>query len=76
MDKVRSKVALVFVAGALVASMGALGAEAKPGKGKHGPCEHGRHKGNKHCKVASPVPSSSASSTEAPTPVPSATATS
>lgn len=75
MNKLRSKVALVLVAGALSVSTGALGAHAKPGKGKHGPCEHGKHKGNKHCKVISPTPSSSASSTEAPVPVPTATAT-
>jgi len=74
MNKLRSKVALVFVAGALSLSVGALGAQAKPGKGKHGPCEHGKHRGNKHCKVVSPSPSSSATTTEAPTPVPTETA--
>jgi hypothetical protein len=63
MNKVRSKVAVVFVAGALAASMGAVTAEAKPGKGKHCPCERGKHKGNKHCKVPSPTPSSSATTT-------------
>jgi hypothetical protein len=76
MSKIRSKVALVFVAGAMAVSMGALGAQAKPGKGKHGPCEHGKHKGNKHCQVVSPAPSSSATPTEVPTPAPTETATS
>ena len=74
MNKFRSKVALVFVAGALSLSVGALGAQAKPGKGKHGPCERGKHRGNKHCKVVSPSPSTSASTTEAPAPVPTETA--
>lgn len=74
MNKLRSKVALALVAGALGLSVGALGAQAKPGKGKHGPCERGKHRGNKHCKVVSPSPSSSATTTEAPSPVPTETA--
>jgi hypothetical protein len=73
MSRFRSKIALGLVAGALSLTMGALGAQAKPGKGKHGPCERGKHRGNKHCKVVSPSPSSPAT-TEAPSPVPTETA--
>ena len=73
MNKLRSKIALALVAGALGLSVGALGAQAKPGKGKHGPCERGKHRGNKHCRVVSPSPSSSVT-TEAPSPVPTETA--
>jgi hypothetical protein len=74
MSKFRSKAALAIVACALSITVGALGAHAKPGKGKHGPCERGKHRGNKHCKVVSPSPSSSATTTEAPSPVPTETA--
>ncbi|MEA2476475.1 MAG: hypothetical protein QOF16_793 [Actinomycetota bacterium] len=67
----RNKVALTVVALAATATIGGLGAaSANPGHGKHGPCEHGRHRHNPHCVTTSPTATPTATSTEGSTPSP------
>jgi hypothetical protein len=78
MERLRARTAAITVSIFAAAALAGLGvANATPGHGRHGPCEHGRHVGNPHCRSVAPSssPSPSASSSDTSSPTPDATPT-